>query len=114
MTVFSISLQVKAMLTPGSTESSADAKQKTSLEAPASPSKRGRVGKGEQTLKMENPANGALHLQGLFGVAQRVGFEPTVPLLVHLISSQGRYNHFDTAAYSVFTAGAEERASDIC
>lgn len=31
-------------------------------------------------------------------MAQRVGFEPTVPLLVHLISSQGRYNHFDTAA----------------
>ena len=34
-------------------------------------------------------------------LAQRVGFEPTVPLLVHLISSQGRYNHFDTAAYIV-------------
>ncbi len=33
-------------------------------------------------------------------LAQRVGFEPTVPLPVHLISSQGRYNHFDTAAYS--------------
>ena len=31
-------------------------------------------------------------------VAERVGFEPTVPLRVHLISSQGRYNHFDTAA----------------
>ncbi len=29
-------------------------------------------------------------------MADRVGFEPTVPLLVHLISSQGRYNHFDT------------------
>ena len=28
-----------------------------------------------------------------------VGFEPTVPLPVHLISSQGRYNHFDTAPY---------------
>ena len=36
----------------------------------------------------------------VFGtLAQRVGFEPTVPLPVHLISSQGRYNHFDTAAY---------------
>ena len=34
-------------------------------------------------------------------LAERVGFEPTVPLLVHLISSQGRYNHFDTAPYSV-------------
>ena len=35
-------------------------------------------------------------------MAERVGFEPTVPLLVHLISSQGRYNRFDTAPYSVF------------
>ena len=34
-------------------------------------------------------------------LAQRVGFEPTVPSRVHLISSQGRYNHFDTAAYSL-------------
>ena len=32
-------------------------------------------------------------------MAERVGFEPTVPLLVHLISSQGRYNHFDTCPY---------------
>ena len=32
-------------------------------------------------------------------MAERVGFEPTVPLPVHLISSQGRYNHFDTAPY---------------
>ena len=32
-------------------------------------------------------------------LADRVGFEPTVPLLVHLISSQGRYNHFDTCPY---------------
>ena len=35
---------------------------------------------------------------GIPELAQRVGFEPTVPLQVHLISSQGRYNHFDTAA----------------
>ena len=35
-------------------------------------------------------------------MAQRVGFEPTVLLPVHLISSQGRYNHFDTAAYLTF------------
>ena len=34
-------------------------------------------------------------------VAEAVGFEPTVPLRVHLISSQGRYNHFDTCPYSV-------------
>ena len=32
----------------------------------------------------------------LFFLAEWVGFEPTVPLPVHLISSQGRYNHFDT------------------
>lgn len=31
-----------------------------------------------------------------------MGFEPTVPLPVHLISSQGRYNHFDTAPYINF------------
>ena len=37
--------------------------------------------------------------QGL--VADRVGFEPTVPLRVHLISSQGRYNHFDTCPYAL-------------
>ena len=29
-------------------------------------------------------------------MTEAVGFEPTVPLPVHLISSQGRYNHFDT------------------
>ena len=34
-------------------------------------------------------------------MAERVGFEPTVPLPVHLISSQGRYNHFDTAPYAI-------------
>ena len=32
-------------------------------------------------------------------LADRVGFEPTVPLPVHLISSQGRYNHFDTCPF---------------
>ena len=32
-------------------------------------------------------------------LAEWVGFEPTVPLPVHLISSQGRYNHFDTTPY---------------
>ena len=34
-------------------------------------------------------------------MADRVGFEPTVPLLVHLISSQGRYDRFDTCPYSL-------------
>ena len=32
-------------------------------------------------------------------MADRVGFEPTVPLRVHLISSQGRYDRFDTCPY---------------
>ena len=41
--------------------------------------------------------------------AQRVGFEPTVLLPVHLISSQGRYNHFDTAAYCCAIISDEER-----
>ena len=39
----------------------------------------------------EAPLAGILHLQSLFDVAQRVGFEPTVPLLVHLISSCSGY-----------------------
>ena len=39
------------------------------------------------------------HLYRFVNMAERVGFEPTVPLPVHLISSQGRYNHFDTAPY---------------
>ncbi len=34
-------------------------------------------------------------------MAEWVGFEPTVPLPVHLISSQGRYNHFDTTPYEL-------------
>lgn len=29
-------------------------------------------------------------------MAEAVGFEPTSPLLDYLISSQGRYDHFDT------------------
>lgn len=39
-------------------------------------------------------------------LAQRVGFEPTVPLPVHLISSQGRYNHFDTTPCGHIITGA--------
>ena len=42
------------------------------------------------------------HLYRFVNMAQRVGFEPTVLLPVHLISSQGRYNRFDTAAYLTF------------
>ena len=35
----------------------------------------------------------------LYFLADRVGFEPTSPLLDYLISSQSRYDHFDTAPY---------------
>ena len=38
----------------------------------------------------------------LFFLAEWVGFEPTVPLPVHLISSQGRYNHFDTTPSALY------------
>ena len=47
-------------------------------------------------------------------LAQRVGFEPTDGVNRQTISSRSRYDHFDTAAYSIFTAGAEDRASEIC
>ena len=33
-------------------------------------------------------------------MADRVGFEPTSLLRDYLISSQGRYDHFDTCPYS--------------
>ena len=33
-------------------------------------------------------------------MAETVGFEPTVPVKVQLISSQSRYDHFDTSPYS--------------
>ena len=39
-------------------------------------------------------------------MAEWVGFEPTVPLPVHLISSQGRYNHFDTTPCGHIITGA--------
>ena len=39
-------------------------------------------------------------------LAEWVGFEPTVPLPVHLISSQGRYNHFDTTPCGHIITGA--------
>ena len=36
-------------------------------------------------------------------VADRVGFEPTSRLRDYLISSQGRYDHFDTYPYLTFS-----------
>ena len=47
----------------------------------------------------EKPSHMGKSLDMTGFLAERVGFEPTVPLPVHLISSQGRYNHFDTAPY---------------
>ena len=35
-------------------------------------------------------------------LADRVGFEPTSHLRDYLISSQGRYDHFDTCPYSIY------------
>ena len=32
-------------------------------------------------------------------LAEREGFEPSVRLTAHLISSQGRYNHFDISPF---------------
>ena len=40
-------------------------------------------------------------------MADRVGFEPTSPLLDYLISSQGRYDHFDTCPYSILLSYLE-------
>ena len=37
-------------------------------------------------------------------MAEKVGFEPTVPFLVHSISSRGRYNHFDTSPNIFFSS----------
>ena len=41
----------------------------------------------------------------IFAVAEREGFEPSVHLIAHLISSQGRYNHFDISPYYVLAIG---------
>ena len=46
------------------------------------------------------------HLYRFVNMAEWVGFEPTVPLPVHLISSQGRYNHFDTTPCGHIITGA--------
>ena len=47
-----------------------------------------------------HPSKKYRHPDGcLYFLADRVGFEPTSPLLDYLISSQSRYDHFDTAPY---------------
>ena len=48
-------------------------------------------------------------------LAEWVGFEPTVPLPVHLISSQGRYNHFDTTPEQagIIITGAGRKSKGI-
>ena len=59
-----------------------------------------RIYGGQRKKNAPTPASEPAHYR-----AQRVGFEPTVPSLVHLISSQGRYNHFDTAAWERTSVG---------
>ena len=41
---------------------------------------------------------------GSSDMADRVGFEPTSLLRDYLISSQGRYDHFDTCPYIIVSA----------
>ena len=49
-----------------------------------------------------HPSKKYRHPDGcLYFLADRVGFEPTSPLLDYLISSQGRYDHFDTCPCAV-------------
>ena len=55
---------------------------------------------------------GAIANRRMTGLAERVGFEPTVPLRVHLISSQARstgLRHLSAAAKAI--AGERQRAS---
>ena len=42
-------------------------------------------------------------------MAEKVGFEPTSLLRDYLISSQGRYDHFDTCPYMFDRRGGETR-----
>ena len=46
--------------------------------------------------------------------AEGVGFEPTVPVKVHLISSQGRYSRFDTLPnlFHLFISGKKIEKQD--
>ena len=49
------------------------------------------------THSIPTTENGKARLSaGLYVLADRVGFEPTSLLRDYLISSQGRYDHFDT------------------
>ena len=51
----------------------------------------------------------AFHTYGAITVADRVGFEPTSLLRDYLISSQGRYDHFDTCPCSIFILPASPK-----
>ena len=44
-------------------------------------------------------------------LAEGVGFEPTAPLRAYLISSQGRYDHFDNPPYGAEKSAAENQPS---
>ena len=47
-------------------------------------------------LLQKEKSQQTIEFAGFSGMAEEVGFEPTCHLRDNLISSQGRYNHFDT------------------
>ena len=46
-------------------------------------------------------------------LAEAVGFEPTSLLRGYLISSQGRYDHFDTLPYSVLREAKDRSGHNV-
>ena len=46
-------------------------------------------------------------------LAEAVGFEPTSLLRGYLISSQGRYDHFDTLPYSVLEEARDRSGHNV-
>ena len=58
------------------------------------------IAAAQQQKSQACSADGAASLTFL---ADRVGFEPTSRLRDYLISSQGRYDHFDTYPWTRFT-----------
>ena len=60
---------------------------------------------GKIEKKHRKPDTHGIKLAVLFSLAEAVGFEPTSPLLDYLISSQGRYDHFDTLPWADVHSG---------
>ena len=54
-------------------------------------------------MKKSHDLTTGRHITGFLNLADRVGFEPTDGVNRHLISSQARYDHFDTCPYSLFS-----------